>query len=224
MLEFITGFVIFLFVLSVHECAHAWTANRCGDPTARLQGRMTLNPRTHIDPIGTILLPLSPLIFGAMGGGTGGFISGFRFFGWARPVPVNPLNVRRWRRDNILISLAGPVSGFLIALGSAVILRGVTLVLPYNAAVGGVMGSTLLRLGSISVWLSLFNLIPIPPLDGYHVATQLLRIDPARSASFLQLSGPWLLLLLINTPFLYMLLGPLNALLFGGAFRAIAGV
>jgi Zn-dependent protease len=223
MIDFFIGFVIFLFILSVHEYAHAWMADRCGDPTARLQGRMTLNPASHIDPLGTILIPLSPFIFGALSGG-GTFLGGFRFFGWARPVPVNPLNVRRWRLDNALISFAGPASGFIIAFAAAFILRGMTWVYPYTPGAARSIIEILFRVGTVSIWLSLFNLIPIPPLDGFHVVTHLVRVDVTKSAAFLYSVGPFLLLFLINTPILYAVLTPLNMFFFNGIFRAIAGI
>ncbi|MDD5556756.1 MAG: site-2 protease family protein [bacterium] len=211
MIDFLIGYVIFLFVISVHECAHAWTADRYGDPTARLMGRMTLDPFRHIDPFGTVLIPLSPLLFGLLGGGAP---AGFRLFGWARPVPVNPLKVRPWRLGNVLISVSGCASGFLVALAAALLLR-VVRIEPATFV--------LLRMGSLAVWLSLFNLIPVPPLDGFHILTGLARIDPRRIAA-LEAAGPWLLLVLINTPFIGGILGPAYALLFGGAFRAIAGI
>jgi Zn-dependent protease len=224
MMDFIIGYVIFLFVICVHECAHAWVADRCGDPTGRLMGRVTLDPRAHIDPIGTLLIPLSPLIFGFLEGRGGGFLGGFTFFGWAKPVPVNPARVHRWRRDNMLISFAGCGSGFCIAAAAALLLRGMTVAFPSQLSnLSGVV-MVLFQMGAISIWLSLFNLVPIPPLDGYHIFTHLFRIDVMKSAAFLQASGPWLLLFLINTPILYAVLGPLNALLFGGLFRAIARI
>lgn len=222
MIDFITGYLIFLFVVSVHEYFHAWTAERCGDPTARLLGRLTLDPRAHIDPIGTIVIPLSPLIFGLFGGGGMRLLGGFRFFGWAKPVPVNPINVRRMRLDNMLISVAGCASGFFIALASALAIRGLTIVLRDEIVAFGAVVDILWRMGSISIWLSIFNLIPIPPLDGFQFFSYLLRRDPFRPSP-LQQAGPWLLLFLINTPLLYAVLGPFNSVLFSGIFRSIAG-
>src|SRR3990172_7987348 len=93
--------MVFLFAISVHESAHAWMANRCGDPTARLLGRITLNPLKHIDLIGTVVLPL---------------------FGWAKPTPVNPLNFKNHVRDDILTSVVGPISNFVIASGALLVL------------------------------------------------------------------------------------------------------
>src|SRR4030042_3175488 len=103
--------IIIGLVISVHEAAHAFVANLRGDPTARLMGRMTLNPIAHVDPLGTIVVPLLLLVFG-------GFI-----FGWAKPTPVNPLNFRSPRRDGAIVALAGPVSNFLLAVVFAGIFR-----------------------------------------------------------------------------------------------------
>ena len=221
-LDLAAGYLIFLFVVSVHECAHAWTADRCGDPSARLQGRVTLDPRAHIDLIGTVLIPLSPLIFFLLG--TGGFPGGFNFFGWAKPVSVNPARFRRWRSDAVLVSLSGCASGFLVALAAALALRLIVLVAPAAVSPGGVAAKTLFRLGSVAVFLSIFNLAPIPPLDGYHVLTDLLRVDPGRSEAFLRASGPWLILLLINTPFFTGALAAAHAAVIRGFFLPIAGI
>lgn len=222
MLDFIAGYVIFLFVASIHECAHAWAADRCGDPTARLMGRVTLDPRAHIDLIGTVLIPLSPLLFAlfGMGGSPGGVV----FFGWAKPVPVNPGRLRHWRRDSILVSLAGCASGFLIAFAAALVLRLLIQAFPGTGSAGGVLAEMLLRMGSISIFLSLFNLVPIPPLDGYHILTDLIRVDPGKSAAFLRASGPWLILLMINTPFLSGPLGAAYGAVFQGLFLPLSGL
>src|SRR6201987_4174168 len=98
-------YIAFLFAISVHESAHAWTANRCGDPTARMLGRITLNPIKHIDPVGTVLMPLIALF------------TGFPVLGWAKPTPVNPSNFRNPVRDDILTSVVGPISNFVVAVG-----------------------------------------------------------------------------------------------------------
>src|SRR5438874_5832750 len=105
--------IVFLFAISVHESAHAWMASRCGDPTARMLGRVTLNPIKHIDPFGTVILPLLAMI------------SGMPVIGWAKPTPVNPRNFKNVVRDDILTSVAGPVSNFIIASGA---LTGILLV------------------------------------------------------------------------------------------------
>ena len=170
--------ISFLFAISIHESAHAWTANRCGDPTARMLGRVTLNPIKHIDPIGTILLPVIALI------------SHFPMIGWAKPTPVNPANFRNEVRDDILTSIAGPISNLLTAsiavFGLALIsLSGQTghmivqiMAQTYGGAVGMLSGtpSILLPIAGMLYWfmflnvlLAAFNLIPVPPLDGSHV-------------------------------------------------------
>ena len=170
--------VAFLFAISVHESAHAWTANRCGDPTARMLGRVTLNPIKHIDVIGTLVLPAIALI------------SHFPMIGWAKPTPVDPRNMRNPVRDDILTAVAGPVSNLLVAsicvLGMAAIsLSGEygrmvvqAMAQTYGAAVGMLSGnpSILLPITGMLYWmmfinilLAAFNLIPIPPLDGSHV-------------------------------------------------------
>ena len=103
-LEILYQIIAFVFAICVHESAHAWTANQCGDPTARMLGRISLNPIKHVDPIGTVLVPLI------------GMLSGIGFIGWAKPTPVNPLNLRHPVRDDILTSVAGPVSNILLGI------------------------------------------------------------------------------------------------------------
>lgn len=147
-------FYIELVVLLIfHEFAHAWVAHKCGDDTARLQGRLSLNPVVHIDPIGTVLFPLL-MIFSPLGG---------YLIGWAKPVPVNLANLRFPLRDDVLIALAGPAMNLLLA----VVLVGFARI----AALFGASEVTLVLLdsASLSLLLCFFNLIPIPPLDGSHV-------------------------------------------------------
>src|SRR3954469_4940514 len=110
--------IVFLFAISVHESAHAWMANRCGDPTAKMLGRVTLNPLKHIDPIGTVLLPAIALF------------SGFGFFGWAKPCPVTPQNFRDPVKDDIWTSVAGPLSNLLLVIASMVGLVVMSLISP----------------------------------------------------------------------------------------------
>ena len=154
--------LVLLFSLTVHESAHAWTANRLGDPTARRLGRISLNPVVHIDPIGTILLPLVA------------FMAGGLIFGWAKPVPVNPRNLKNYRRDFLLIAAAGPASNLLLATAASLLMR----VGPAGAAASGGIASVLFDMGFMVVQLNLllavFNMIPIPPLDGGSVLAGLL--------------------------------------------------
>ena len=151
-LIFYIGLVI---LLTFHEFGHAWTAWRCGDDTARLQGRVSLNPLVHIDPIGTVLLPLI-MIFASPTVG--------RFLvGWAKPVPVNPYNLGNPRRDDILVTMAGPGMNLVLAV-LLVALAKVGLLLHSND-----LTDLCLQWASLSLMLCFFNLIPIPPLDGSHV-------------------------------------------------------
>ena len=162
--------IAFLFAISVHESAHAWTASRCGDPTARMLGRISLNPIRHIDPVGTILLPVVCAI------------SHIPVLGWAKPTPVDPRNFRNPVLDDILTSVAGPVSNFIVATGALVLLGGISLSSPTGRAIvlGLPKGMTsdsslfpfaklLFELMLINIVLAIFNLIPVPPLDGSHV-------------------------------------------------------
>lgn len=150
--------VVFLFAISVHEAAHAWTANRYGDPTARMLGRITLNPIHHIDPVGTVILPLVALVYQ------------FPMIGWAKPTPVNPLNFGKDHvKADIMTSVAGPVSNLLVATGSVLVLA---LVIRMQAVLGGAaepLYNLFVAALEINVLLAVFNMIPVPPLDGSHV-------------------------------------------------------
>jgi Zn-dependent protease len=141
--------------ITIHEFCHALAADYLGDPTPRSNGRLTLNPLAHADPIGTFLLPL----FGAL--------SGIPVIGWAKPVPIDPFNFRHPKRDEIIVSLAGPASNLLTAIIVSLLIR----FLPINSQIIFYIGYLLVL---INVSLSIFNLIPIPPLDGSHIFLNLL--------------------------------------------------
>jgi len=182
--------LVLLFSVVVHEVAHGYVALLNGDPTARMLGRITLNPVPHIDPIGTILVPLLLLISHA------GII-----FGWARPVPVNPLNYRNYRWGEFAVSAAGPVSNLALAALFSVVLR------------LGLANPGLTQLAyfgvSINIFLALFNLIPIPPLDGSHILAILLPRELARLYAYLQPVGFILILILFYTGVMSAILMPL---------------
>ena len=170
--------VAFLFAISVHESAHAWMANRCGDPTARMLGRVTLNPIKHIDVIGTILLPVICMY------------QGYPVIGWAKPTPVEPKNFRDPVRDEILTAIVGPISNFLVTICAMVLLLLIKLTSPFgrgivsNLSQGHVSAESSSILVPISLLLyqfliinailAVFNLIPLPPLDGSHVIRHML--------------------------------------------------
>ena len=147
-------YLMLVSLLTFHEFAHAWTAWKCGDDTARLQGRLSLNPLVHIDPIGTVLLPLLMIFMPGVG----------RFMiGWARPVPFNHNKLGSPQRDEVLISMAGPGMNLLLAVGLVALAKVMLLLHSAGAADLFVQAATL------SLLLCFFNLIPVPPLDGSHV-------------------------------------------------------
>ena len=193
-------FVVLLFSLSFHEASHAWMARRIGDHTAEHEGRITLNPLAHIDPLGTVVLPLIQ------------FFTGAALIGWAKPTPYNPGNFNRnvsLARGHVLVAVAGPLSNMILALGF-------TAILFVMVRVFGVSGQDsaprmLLDLGiSTNVALGIFNLIPIPPLDGSKVASWGLprSLGEAYDRVFEPL-GQWLLLLLVMTRVLGWIMRPI---------------
>ena len=162
--QVVIAFIVLLFSLTVHETAHAWTANRLGDPTARLLGRVSLNPVVHADLIGTVVFPLVALA------------SGVPLIGWAKPVPVNARRLRNPRRDFMLVAAAGPASNLVMAFAAASVLA----ILPVSPLVLGepnvsVPIATFLRIAvQLNLLLAVFNMMPIPPLDGGNVLSGLL--------------------------------------------------
>ena len=192
------SFIVLLFSLTVHEMAHGWTADRLGDPTARLLGRVSLNPIVHADPIGTILFPLLALIGGAP------------LIGWAKPVPVNVGRLRHHRRDYMLVAAAGPASNLMLAVGSATALRLLT-VSPMTIGEPNVsvpIASLLGRAVQINVLLAVFNMIPIPPLDGGNVLGGLLPRRLAHGFNAVRPYGFMLLYALMLTGGLEYLVAP----------------
>ena len=171
-----------LLAITLHEVAHGWMALRCGDTTARDQGRLSLNPLRHIDPIGTVLVPGVLAVLG-------GFI-----FGWAKPVPVNLLRLRHPKRDMALVALAGPGSNLLMAIG-----WGLVMLLGYHLlASASWAGEPLLRMGlvgiDVNLMLGVLNLIPIPPLDGSRVLAGIL---PNRFGQVMAQIEPYGLIILV---------------------------
>lgn len=149
----VISLIVILISLTFHEYSHAWMANYLGDPTAKKMGRMSLNPLVHIDPIGTVILPL---ILSVLGMGA---------FGWAKPVPVNPANLHRPRRDDALVSAAGPLANLMLALVGSIAIRGVVFSGSDSDAMTFIL-TILFILIRVNILLMLFNLLPIMPLDG----------------------------------------------------------
>jgi Zn-dependent protease len=192
------AFIVLLFSLTVHEMAHAWTADRLGDPTARLLGRVSFNPLVHADPIGTVLFPILALV------------SGLPLLGWAKPVPVNVRQLRRQRRDYVLVAGAGPASNLILAVIASLILMlvpvtPVTLGVPNASAP---IADLLAQAIRINVLLAVFNMIPIPPLDGGNVLSGLLPTSVARQFDLVRPYGFLLLYALMFTGRLNDIIGP----------------
>ena len=197
-LMIVVQFAIVLFALSVHESAHGWMANRLGDPTARLQGRISLNPLAHIDPIGTIVFPLILALLKAP------------VFGWAKPVIIDPRYFRKPRRDNMLVAAAGPLSNLLVAALGILLFRLFTGWLVQNP----VPAQFLLTVVIINVYLAAFNLIPIPPLDGSGVLEGLLPARWLRSYWQLRPYGFIILIVLLYLNVIDWIARPILGLVF----------
>jgi Zn-dependent protease len=209
-------FVLLIFSLSFHECAHAWTASRLGDQTARLQGRVTLNPMYHVDPIGTLLFP-GIAIFGPLIGL--GFLGGY-LIGWAKPTPVITRNLRNIVRDDNMITLAGPASNLALALAGflglvIIILTTRNLPAQQNAFNSGIDAIALLCELSIRVNIALliFNLLPIPPLDGSRVVRHMLPYNALQSYDRMGMFS-YILMIVVGGPIVGFLLGPAMRLVY----------
>jgi Zn-dependent protease len=188
-----------LFAMVLHEYAHGWVADKCGDSTAKTQGRLTMNPLAHIDPFGTIIVPLLCLM-----------LPGSFLLGWAKPVPVDPRNMRQPRRDMAIVAAAGPGMNFLLAVGSAMLLAVLLSMDPSLMSTDSREGASaqdessiamiLLPLAVmalysvlINVFLGIFNLMPIPPLDGGRIMISLLPPGPALALARLEPYGMMIL-------------------------------
>ena len=191
LMHIIAGLPGLLIAMVIHEYAHAQVAVWLGDFTPRLMGRLTLNPKAHVDPIGMLMLFLV-------------------HFGWAKPVMINPRNFKNPKRDDILVSLAGPAANFITAFLALLAL------LLYNRMGGDMTAGVYLVFQMIieyNIGFGIFNLIPLPPLDGSHVLMQLLPRDMAYKLAGLERYSFLILIVLLMTPVLSMILIPCRALI-----------
>jgi Zn-dependent protease len=197
-IQIVISFLVLVFSLTVHESAHAWTADRLGDPTARALGRISLNPLVHADPIGTLLFPLIGLLTHAP------------IIGWAKPVPVATWRFRRPRRDYLLVAAAGPLSNLSLALVAAVALRLLPAAAPEAAGFRLLepVATIVYAMLVVNLLLAIFNMLPIPPLDGGTVLAGLL---PERFAVGFDRLRPYGFVLLY-------------VLMFSGGFSLVVGI
>ena len=225
-------FVLLIFSLSFHECSHAWMASRLGDQTARLEGRVTLNPMYHIDPVGTLLFP-AIIIFGPFFGMS--MFSG-ALVGWAKPTPVITRNFQKIRRDENLVTLAGPVSNMILGGIALALLIGIEIALPGGRQLvlstfeggilqgvgSGLQATVLLAVLAIEINVSLFffNLLPIPPLDGSRLLRNLLPYNAMQAYDRIPYWLSWVLMILVGGTILRMLIGPVMAIVYFVLARA----
>jgi Zn-dependent protease len=215
----IISLFVILFAITIHESAHGWAAYKLGDPTAHIMGRITLNPVPHIDPIGTVLMPAILIIMGAPP------------FGWAKPVPVNPANLKNPKRDNMLISAAGPAANLLAAFVSLI---AIVLLKAINPNTSYFIRSFLMGRGSLqggfhpleglalilfyavflNVLLAVFNLIPIPPLDGSGIVTGFLSDEASRMYDKIRPFGFIIILGLLYLGLLNLIIRPIQIVIY----------
>jgi Zn-dependent protease len=210
-------YVVLLFALSLHEAAHAWMASRLGDQTARMLGRVTLNPIKHIDPFGTVLIPLAMLFLPG---------AGHLLFGWAKPTPVNTRNFKRVVRDDILTTLAGPCSNIAAAVAALIGLVIVAKATPVGAVVVkelamGMLDPSLMQASPVifptvillylgivlNLFLAAFNLLPLPPLDGSHIIRHMLPYNALKVYDSLGMIS-LILILFFGGPIVNLMVSP----------------
>jgi Zn-dependent protease len=217
-LSIVISLFVLLFAITIHEASHAWSALKMGDPTAYAAGRVSLNPLAHIDPIGTVILPVILVLMHAPA------------FGWAKPVPVNPYNLRHPRRDNLWISLAGPAANLTAALSAIILIRilrvlspGITAFLhgfillrqPFPRGFFPLEGLALVLFYFvlINTYLAVFNMIPVPPLDGSGILAGLLSDHAAAAYDRIRPYGFIIVLALVSLGFLDIVIQPILLLI-----------
>ncbi len=205
-LTIVVSLFVVLFAITIHEASHGWAANKLGDPTAAALGRVTLNPIAHIDPIGTVLVPAFLVIMGAPA------------FGWAKPVPVNPYNLKNPRRDNLWISFAGPASNLMVAFAALSLILVLKALAPTVLRLEGLL-LILYLTALINAFLAVFNLIPIPPLDGSGILSGLLSSQAAEKYDRIRPYGFFILLIMIYAGALNIVISPIQRLIYSIVFN-----
>jgi len=198
--------VVLLLAISAHEAAHAWMSSKFGDDTARLLGRVTLNPMAHTDPIGTLLIPIVGFIFGAMGGGR------LPLIGWGKPTPVNPLRWRNKDLANVMVSIAGILANLLIAIIAFTILKVLLVTGYYHRIPEGLIEPISLFLEfllTMNISLAVFNLLPFPPLDGSKILETFLPASMQPALETLERYGYLILMVLIYMGFFGAIIRPI---------------
>ena len=205
--------VVLLFAISAHEAAHAWMSNRFGDDTARLLGRITLNPVAHIDPIGTLLIPVVGFILGNIGGP----ISSIPLIGWGKPTPVNPLRWRNKDLANVMVSAAGIMANLFIALCTFIIMKVLLMTNGFDSIPQSIHEPVVMFLQlllTINVSLAVFNLLPFPPLDGSKILETFLPPSAQPVLQLMEQYGYIILMILIYVGFFGAILRPIMAFVY----------
>ena len=203
--------VVLLFAISAHEAAHAWMSNRFGDDTARLLGRITLNPVAHTHPIGTLLIPIVGFILGNIGGPAGRI----PLIGWGKPTPVNPLRWRNKDMANVMVSLAGIMANLIIAICSFAIIKMFLLTGWFIYIPESIQEPVAILLQfslTMNISLAVFNLLPFPPLDGSKVLETFLPASAGNTLALLEQHGFIILMILIYVGFFSAIMRPIMSL------------
>ena len=223
--RFIFYLIVLLFAISAHEAAHAWMSSKFGDDTARLLGRVTLNPVAHIDPFGTLLIPIASFFLAALGGP----LASIPLIGWGKPTPVNPLKWRNKDTANVMVSLAGIMANALLAVVSFIILKvlmttgfiGVNVLAHVMGAHGGGDGTyaepiamLLYNMLIMNASLAVFNLMPFPPLDGSKVLYSILPDSAAPALNALEQYGYLILIAAVYFGVFRAVFRPVGSLIF----------
>jgi Zn-dependent protease len=205
--------VVLVFSISAHEAAHAWMSNRFGDDTARMLGRITLNPVAHIDPIGTLLIPIVGFIFGSVGG----TVARIPLIGWGKPTPVNPLRWRDKDRANVMVSAAGIIVNTIIAICAFTVLKVMLMTGGFESMsrqLGEPIFLFLQLFLTMNISLAVFNLLPFPPLDGGKILETFLPASAQPILTLMEQYGFIILMLLIYVGFFGAILRPIMDLVY----------